>query len=44
MIEVGMEAPDFKLYSQFGTEYSVGQFKGHKNVMMVFYPLEWTPT
>ena len=44
MIEVGTEAPDFKLDSQFGTEYSLAQFKGNKNVMLVFYPLDWTPT
>ena len=44
MIEVGMEAPNFKLDSQFGTEYSLGQFKGNKNVMLVFYPMDWTPT
>jgi peroxiredoxin len=44
MIEVGMEAPDFKLDSQFGTEYSLVQFKENKNVMLVFYPMDWTPT
>ena len=44
MIEIGMEAPDFKLDSQFGIEYSLGQFKGNKNVMLVFYPMDWTPT
>lgn len=44
MIEVGAQAPDFKLASQFeGKEYSVSQFKGSKNVMLVFYPLDWTP-
>ena len=44
MIEVGSDAPDFKLDSQFDTEYSLSQFKGDKNVMLVFYPLDWTPT
>ena len=44
MIKVGTEAPDFKLDSQFGTGYSLSQFKGQKNVMLVFYPLDWTPT
>ena len=42
MIEVGSVAPDFKLDSQFG-EFSLNQFKGQKNVMLVFYPLDWTP-
>ena len=44
MIVVGSDAPDFKLDSQFDIEYSVSQFKGDKNVMLVFYPLDWTPT
>ena len=44
MIAVGSEAPDFKLASQFGTEYSLSQFKGDKNVMLVFYPKDWTYT
>ena len=44
MIAVGSEAPDFKLASQFGTEYSLSQFKGNKNVMLVFYPKDWTYT
>jgi len=37
MIAVGSDAPDFKLNSQFDTEYSLSQFKGEKNVMLVFY-------
>ncbi|MBF0278136.1 MAG: redoxin domain-containing protein [SAR324 cluster bacterium] len=45
MIEVGAQAPDFKLASQLaGKEYTLSQFKGEKNVMLVFYPLDWTPT
>ena len=44
MIVVGSEAPDFKLDSQFDTEYSLSQFKGDKNVMLVFYPKDWTYT
>ena len=43
MIAVGSDAPDFKLESQFDTEYSLSQFKGDKNVMLVFYPKDWTP-
>ena len=30
MIAVGSEAPDFKLASQFDTEYTLSQFKGEK--------------
>ena len=44
MIKVDTEAHDFKLDSQFGREYSLSQFKEQKNVMLVFYPLDWTPT
>ena len=44
MITVGSEAPDFKLASQFDTEYTLSQFKGTKNVMLFFYPQDWTYT
>lgn len=45
MIEVGKQAPDFELASHLaGKKYSLSQFKGQKNVMLVFYPLDWTPT
>jgi peroxiredoxin len=44
MIAVGSDAPDFKLNSQFDTEYSLSQFKGEKNVMLVLYPKDWTYT
>ena len=44
MIAVGLDAPDFKLTSQFGTDFSLSQFKGEKNVMLVFYPKDWTYT
>ena len=44
MIAVGSDAPDFKLDSQFDTEYTLSQFKGFKNVMLFFYPLDWTYT
>ena len=44
MIAVGAEAPDFKLTSQFDTEFSLSEFKGEKNVMLVFYPFDWSAT
>ena len=44
MIAVGSQAPDFKLDSQFDTELTLSQFKGTKNVMLVFYPKDWTST
>ena len=42
-MNVGDVAPDFELDSQFGT-FTLSQFKGSKNVMLVFYPLDFTPT
>ena len=45
MIELGKQAPDFELVSHVGgKKYGLSQFKGQKNVMIVFYPLDWTPT
>ena len=45
MIEAGKKAPDFELASHLaGKKYSLSQFRGQKNVMLVFYPLDWTPT
>ena len=45
MIAVGKQAPDFELISHLGKKnFSLSQFKGQKNVMLVFYPLDWTPT
>jgi peroxiredoxin len=45
MIAVGKQAPDFELTSHLGKKnFSLSQFKGQKNVMLVFYPLDWSPT
>ena len=44
MIEVGSIAPDFKLVSQFNTEFTLSEFRSKKNVMLVFYPKDWTYT
>ena len=44
MIEVGAQAPDFKLKDHFGREVALAQFKGKRNVMLFWYPLDWTPT
>ena len=44
MSAVGTEAPDFELESHLsGKKFSLSQYKGQKNVMLVFYPLDWTP-
>lgn len=39
---VGGKAPEFTLPDQNGKEISLGGFKG-KNVVLLFYPLDWTP-
>jgi peroxiredoxin len=44
MIEVGKPAPDFTLETQFGTKFHLGDYKGKRNVLLLFYPLDWTPT
>ena len=44
MIEVGAKAPDATLKDQFGREVELSQFRGKCNVMLLFYPLDWTPT
>lgn len=44
MIEVGSEAPDFELSDQFGRKVSLSQFRGKKHVLLLFYPLDFTPT
>ena len=44
MIEVGSRAPDFSLKDQFGRVVQSSNLKGKCNVMLLFYPLDWTPT
>jgi alkyl hydroperoxide reductase subunit AhpC len=40
---VGQPAPDFKLKASNDTEISLADFKGKKNVVLVFYPLDFSP-
>ena len=42
-IAVGQPAPDFVLKDQNQQEVKLSDFKGKKNVVMVFYPLDWSP-
>lgn len=39
----GDTAPDFTLQSSIGGKIGLSDFKGRKNVVIVFYPLDWTP-
>ena len=44
MTEPGSAAPDFTLQDHFGRKVALSRFKGRCNVMLLFYPLDWTPT
>jgi len=41
-LEVGSVAPDFVLKDQNNQEVRLSEFRGHKNVLLVFYPLAFT--
>ncbi|MBP9676138.1 MAG: redoxin family protein [Anaerolineaceae bacterium] len=41
-LTTGMPAPDFTLPSQLGTDVTLSSFRG-KNIVLVFFPLAWTP-
>jgi peroxiredoxin len=42
-IAVGQPAPDFVLKDQNQKEVKLSDFVGQKNVVLVFYPLDWSP-
>jgi mycoredoxin-dependent peroxiredoxin len=42
-ISVGAAAPDFTLKDQNQKEVKLSDFQGKKNVVLVFYPLDWSP-
>lgn len=41
-LEVGQEVPDFTLQNQFGEDVKLSDFRGNKNVVLVFYPMAFT--
>lgn len=41
-VEVGDSAPDFELKDQHGTPVKLSDFRGKKNVVLVFYPLAFS--
>lgn len=43
-LRVGMPAPDFELEDQFARKVMLSKQRGKRNVMLAFYPLDWTPT
>jgi peroxiredoxin len=43
-LNVGDPAPDFELSGhRNGEKFRLSDQRGKKNVVMVFYPLDWTP-
>ena len=43
-LKVGDQAPDFQLPGHRGSEtFKLSDYRGKKNVVIVFYPLDWTP-
>jgi mycoredoxin-dependent peroxiredoxin len=42
-ITVGTVAPDFTLKDQSQKEVKLSDFAGKKNVVLMFYPLDWSP-
>jgi peroxiredoxin len=43
-VQIGTPAPQFTLPDQFGTPVSLADFRGSKNVVLVFYPKAFTGT
>ena len=41
-VEVGQEAPDFTLKNPDNEDVTLSSFRGHRNVVLVFYPLAFS--
>jgi peroxiredoxin len=44
MISVGSRAPSFELEDHFRRKISLDSFRNERHVLLLFYPLDWTPT
>jgi peroxiredoxin len=45
-LQVGDVAPDFSVQGVKGVEkvkFTLSDYRGKKNVVIAFYPLDWTP-
>jgi hypothetical protein len=46
VLKIGDVAPDFELPAVTGnarSKFKLSDFRGQKNVVLAFYPLDWTP-
>ena len=46
-LKTGETAPDFELPAVTGKQrqkFKLSEFRGKKNVVLAFYPLDWSPT
>ncbi|MER0245013.1 peroxiredoxin [Streptomyces sp. HSW2009] len=41
-VEVGTQAPEFTLRNQHGEQITLAEFRGEKNVVLLFYPFAFT--
>mgnify|MGYP000623753440 CR=1 FL=1 len=41
-VEVGQAAPEFTLSNQYGQKVSLSDYRGEKNVVLMFYPAAFT--
>ena len=44
MIDVGQKAPGFELEDHLGRKINLDRFAGKRHVMLLYYPLDFTPT
>jgi len=44
LIAPGTAAPQFSLPDHLGRTITLSQFSGKRHVMLLFYPLDFTPT
>jgi mycoredoxin-dependent peroxiredoxin len=42
-VSIGQAAPEFSLKDQNQKEVKLADFRGKKNVVVVFYPFDWSP-
>jgi peroxiredoxin len=42
-VKAGDPAPDFKLVNEEGKDVTLSEFKGKKNVVLAFYPFDFSP-